>query len=143
MLFRRVLLALIFISGRSLAQDDSIERPEQEEFVSSITTSTTPDHMYHVKAGTVVPMVVVLGGASIYGMTIIYNKDKTPESKILSLNKNDVPSFDRFSAGWHDDNLDKISYYPFYAVMPLPLVLLADKRMKQDRGRIGLMYLEA
>jgi membrane-associated phospholipid phosphatase len=43
----------------------------------------------------------------------------------------------------HNDKLDKFSYIPFYAVMPLPLVLLADRGVQKDAGKVGLLYLEA
>ena len=39
--------------------------------------------------------------------------------------------------------MDRISYYPFYAVMPLPLILLFDKKVRKDAGSVGLLYLEA
>jgi hypothetical protein len=144
---RKYLLISLFIVYSAIAysataQEDTSdvkEEPSHQPFNNEMLRA----HMYHVNNAVDMPIVLALGGTSIYLMTIIYNKEPTPESVILGLDKNDIPAFDRRTAGWHDDNLDKMSYIPFYAVMPLPLVLLADKSMKPDRGRIGLMYLEA
>jgi membrane-associated phospholipid phosphatase len=144
MLFRNCLLLAILITYNTYAQDDTTNAGELERPLPiAVSDNIPPEHMYHVNNAVDMPIVLALGGTAIYALTIIYSKKNTPESVILNLNKNDVPSYDRWTAGWHDDNLDKISYYPFYGVMPLPLILLADKQIAQDKGRIGLMYLEA
>jgi membrane-associated phospholipid phosphatase len=99
--------------------------------------------VYNIKPAIDIPVTVALGAPSIYLLTIIFSKTPTPESEILKLDKNNVPAIDRWSAGWHDDKLDKLSYYPFYAVMPLPFLLLADRQIARDKGAVGLLYLEA
>ncbi len=138
------LLLALLITTCSYGQDDSATTiMEDEPKPATISKKKSSEHMYHVNNAVDMSLVVALGGTSIYGMSIIYNKTPTPTSVILNLDKNNVPSYDRWTAGWHDAEMDKVSYYPFYAVMPLPLILLADKDMKHDRGRIGLMYLEA
>jgi hypothetical protein len=146
MQLRYILLAGTFFTSAAFAQDDTagvIDRSEPEAVIDNTVDRNQVQHMYHINPAVSVPIVAVLGGTTIYAMTIIYNKPKTPESVILNLDKENIPAFDRWNAGWHDADMDRISYYPFYAVMPLPLVLLADKSMKHDRARIGLMYLEA
>ena len=102
-----------------------------------------PGKVYHMNYKVDVPIIVVGGAATIYSFTIIYTKKNTPVATIQALNKNDIPAFDRWATRYHDLNMDKISYYPFYGVMPLPLILLADKKMRKDAGSIGLLYLEA
>jgi membrane-associated phospholipid phosphatase len=79
----------------------------------------------------------------MYAFSKIYRKSPTPVSTILALDRNNVPAFDRWVTYNHNDRIDKFSYYPFYAVMPLPFVLLLDRRVSHDAGRVGLLYLEA
>ena len=147
MTLKNLLYLIIFIAFNVNAQEDTVadkQDYQETDFPGTFANAETKyEPMYHIKKGIDYPVILGFGGTSVYLMTIIYNKPKTPEADILKLNKNDVPEYDRWNAGWHDANLDQISYYPFYAVMPLPLLFLADKTMKNDRGRIGVLYLES
>ncbi|MCW3116007.1 MAG: phosphoesterase PA-phosphatase related protein [Chitinophagaceae bacterium] len=143
-----ILPLLLFLVLRVNAQEDtasviidSVKIEIPDSFVANKTRKS--ESIYHLKKGIDYPVVAVLGGTSIYLMMIIYSKPETPASVILNLNKNAIPPYDRWNAGWHDANLDKVSYYPFYAVMPLPLLFLADRKMKNDLGKIGVLYLES
>ena len=106
-------------------------------------TDRQADKMYRMKYGIDIPIIAVGGAATIYSFTIIYTKKNTPEATILALNKNNIPAFDRWATQYHDPNMDKISYYPFYACMPLPALLFIDKNMRKDAGQITTLYLEA
>lgn len=148
MRFVTCLLVSILLFSNSGAQEDNIADDSAEVSFKTIAIANKakmqpPERMYKINNAVTLPVIGVLGGGSIYGMTIIYSKEKTPEADILALKNEDIPEIDRWNAGWRDKQLDEISYYPFYAVMPLPLVLLADKKIAKDKGRIGLMYLEA
>ena len=101
------------------------------------------DKIYRMNYKVDVPIIVVGGVATLYSFTIIYTKKSTPVATIQALNKNNIPSFDRWATQFHDPAMDKASYYPFYAAMPLPLILLLDKKISKDAGRIGVLYLEA
>ncbi len=92
---------------------------------------------------TVVPIIVVGFTATAYAFSKIYTKTNTPDATIAALDKNNIPVFDRWATKYHDLNMDRISYYPFYAVMPLPAILFIDKKMRKDAGKISIMYLEA
>ncbi|HXS36530.1 MAG TPA: phosphatase PAP2 family protein [Flavipsychrobacter sp.] len=146
----KILLLAICFSHIGFAQEDSARelsstrKLQFEENEHAIVAEEMPkEHVYNIKYGIDVPITAVLGGTAVYMLPIIYSKKNTSVATIESLNKNDVPEIDRWTAGWHDANLDKASYYPFYAVMPLPIILLADKQIAPDKGRIGIMYLEA
>ncbi len=102
-----------------------------------------PQKIYKINYKTVVPIIVLGDAAVAYSFSVIYSKENTPEADILKLDKNNVPKFDRWATKYHDENLDKVSYYPFYAVMPLPAILFIDKKMRKNAGTIGLLYLEA
>ncbi|MCD6013152.1 MAG: hypothetical protein K0Q79_3014 [Flavipsychrobacter sp.] len=141
------LLAAVLLFTNVNAQEDDADDSTDGQFqaipVSKKDDVRPPERMYNINYAVTLPIIGVLGGGAIYGMTVIYSKEKTPEAEILALKKEDVPAIDRWNAGWRNKRLDEISYYPFYAVMPLPLLLLADKQIAKDKGRIGLMYLEA
>jgi membrane-associated phospholipid phosphatase len=143
-ILKKILFILLFFSCKLTAQDDtsSALRDDVSEAVIS-DNNPSPGKMYRIKKGIDIP--IVLGGFAWtgYAFSVIYTKKATPVSDILNLDKSKVPSFDRWNAGWHDGNMDKISYYPFYAVMPLPLVLLFDKSISKNAGSVGLLYLEA
>ncbi len=101
------------------------------------------DKVYRMNYKADLPIILVGGAATVYSFTLIYTKKATPVADILNLNKNNIPSFDRWATKFHDPTTDRISYYPFYAVMPLPLILLADKTIRKDAGNVGLLYLES
>jgi hypothetical protein len=144
MKLKSILCLVIFLSFNVNAQEDTTldkQNRDDNEIPATFVKNDKAayDHLYHIRKGIDYPIVLGLGGTSIYLLTIVYSKKPTPVEDILKLNKNDLPSYDRWNAGYHDANLDQISYYPFYAVMPLPLLFLADKTMKNDRGQIGVM----
>jgi membrane-associated phospholipid phosphatase len=145
MKMKGILLITMLMAFHAEAQQDSASSKDDDEQASPFAVQTLKpiDHIYHSNKAIDYPVTLVLGGTSIYLLTVVYSKKPTPVDQILKLNKNDLPAYDRWTAGWHDDNLDKASYIPFYAVMPLPLVLLADKRIAPDKGPLGVMYLEA
>jgi hypothetical protein len=90
-----------------------------------------------------VPITLVTAGWSGYAFTKIYSKPSSSPEEIYALRKENVNSFDRWAAGNWDEKVDKFSYIPFYAAMPLPLLLFLDKDIRRDAGKISLMYLEA
>ena len=146
---KKALFLVIFFALKLNAQE-AVKPPIDKATVISDTlaqnrkaTDRQKDKIYRMNYKVDIPIIVVGGAATIYSFTIIYTKKATPEATILALNKNNIPSFDRWATKYHDVNMDKISYYPFYAAMPLPLILLLDKKVSKDAGRIGLLYLEA
>jgi membrane-associated phospholipid phosphatase len=145
-MLKKLLFIFIFFAGKLSAQEPSNDRDSINayDFVPAHTLrEKEAARMYHLNYKVDVPIIVVGGAATLYSFTIIYTKKNTPVATIQALNKNDIPSFDRWATRYHDLNMDKISYYPFYAAMPLPLILLADKKISKDAGRIGMLYLEA
>jgi membrane-associated phospholipid phosphatase len=147
MMAKNILFITMLLATSVNAQIDPADSTAEAGPMKAINTVARMNKpggsVYHTKNAVDWPITVALGGPAIYLLTIIYSKSPTPESVILNLDKKNVPSIDRWSAGWHDANMDKASYYPFFAVMPLPLLLLTDKQIAGDKGTIGLMYLEA
>ncbi len=132
----------ILLSFFSFAQTDTID--------VSATTSipvTQPEaitsEVYKLRPKVDIPLSVITVGWSGYALSHIYSKDPSTDAQILALNKNDIPSIDRNGASVYDLKAKNASDYLFYGSMPLPLVLLADKEIRKDAGKIGFLYLQA
>jgi membrane-associated phospholipid phosphatase len=89
-----------------------------------------------------IPVTAALVAYPIYGMSKVYGRDDVPEDEVMALKITDINKFDRPIADNYDPDAAKVSDLFFYGSMPLPLVLLFDKRIRKDAGQIGLMYLE-
>ena len=134
------MLALI-ITVRGNAQQDSL-------IVDTISMNKaqepSPDQeVYNLRPAVDIPLTVATAGWSIYAFTKIYSKDPSTTEEILSLNKNDINSFDRWAADVYSDKAARSSDFFFYGSMPLPIILLADKDIRKDAAKIGFLYLEA
>jgi membrane-associated phospholipid phosphatase len=77
-----------------------------------------------------------------YAFTKIYNKPNIDSATVAGLNKDNVPAFDRWAVK-HSDAADAASNIPFYASIPYPIVLLADKDIRHDAARVYGLYWEA
>ena len=108
------------------------------------TGNKNNEKVYLINNAVDYPLTLVLGGTSVYLLTVVdYSKKPTSETDILNLNTNNLPVFDRSATTHHSANLANTSNYLFYSAMPLPLVLLADRKIAKDAGEIGVLYLEA
>lgn len=99
--------------------------------------------VYKLKPAVDIPITAIGAGWSGYAFTKIYSKDDSSPEQIAALNKNNINKFDRWAADVSSDNAASISNYPFYIAMPLPLVLMADKHIRKDAGKIAFLYLES
>ncbi len=138
---------MLFALNVRAQEDSSGAKDDDSNTYPSLADNKKHDRqankLYRLKYAIDVPIVVAGGLWTNYAFSVIYKKKRTPEAVILGLDRNNIPAFDRWVTYNHNDKLDKVSYIPFYAVMPLPLVLLADRRISRDAGRVGLLYLEA
>ena len=95
--------------------------------------------VYKIKNAVDIPITAVGMAWSLYALTKIYNKDPSGIDKIMSLKPSDVNGFDRWSIRPYSENADKISYYPFYAAMPLPLLLLLGEKTRKDFFKLSFL----
>jgi membrane-associated phospholipid phosphatase len=102
-----------------------------------------PQQVYTIKPAIDIPITAVGTAWSLFAFTKIYSKDPSSDEKILSLKKSNIPGFDRWAIRPFHDRADKISYYPFYASMPLPVFFLLDNKMRKDFFKLSFLYLEA
>jgi membrane-associated phospholipid phosphatase len=141
-----VVPAFLFVFASVRAQNDSaslpadtipIKQPEAKE------TKERPKEVYTLKPGVDIPVTAVGTGWSLFAFTQIYSKDPSDPESILALKKSNVNSFDRWGIRPYSKKIDDISYLPFYASMPLPVLFLFDNRMRKDIGKLSFLYLEA
>ncbi len=98
--------------------------------------------VYKLKAASDIPVTAIGTGWSLYAFSKIYSKDKSSEEKILSLDKNKIPSFDRRGAEIYHPDADNLGDMLFYGSMPLPIILMLDKEIRKDGLKVAVLYLQ-
>ena len=116
---------------------------KSETLIATQENKATSDEVYRLKPSVDIPLTTIGAGWSMYAFTKIYSKDPSTKEQILALNKNDINGFDRWGADVYSDKAANTSDFFFYGSMPLPLVLMLDKDIRRDAGKIGFLYLEA
>lgn len=114
-----------------------------DTLLAAQANEASSDEVYRLKPAVDIPVTTIGAGWSLYAFTKIYSKDPSTKEQILALNKNDINGFDRWAADVYNDKAAHSSDFFFYGSMPLPLVLLADREIRKDAGKIGFLYLEA
>ncbi|WP_074988327.1 phosphatase PAP2 family protein [Rufibacter roseus] len=82
-------------------------------------------------------------GMAVIGSSLILNKEPLTEADLISLDRRQVNSFDRFSTGYYSKNAKDLSDIPFYTSFALPLIFLADDQAVPQAPQIYLLYAEA
>ena len=86
---------------------------------------------YKIKAAVEVPLVVALGGFTVYNFSRISKKTSSDPLYVQTLSKANVNWFDRWGVHAYDKGMDNASYAPFFAAMPSPLLLfVADGKSR-------------
>ena len=141
--------ATIFLIGSYLhAQNDSILRVPEDSLAVIVPTpeikqaTAERTDVYKIKPAVDIPLTVAAGGWSLYAFTQIYSKPRSSEEEILALNVSDINSFDRKAVRPFSESLDKITYYQFFSVMPMPFVFLTGKNTRKDFFKLTFLYLE-
>lgn len=133
---------LPFIFFALICSIDSFAQQTDSASISMVQTPATKNAVYKIKPWVDIPVAIVVDAFSFYGMSVIYGRDPVPESEILALNKNDINSFDRPITNNYSVKAKEASDLFFYSSMPLPLLLLFDKKIRKDGLNVGLLFLE-
>ncbi|MGZ8540721.1 MAG: phosphatase PAP2 family protein [Chitinophagaceae bacterium] len=99
--------------------------------------------VYKLKAASDIPITAIGTGWSLYAFSKIYSKDKSSEEKIMSLDKKNIPSFDRHGADVYHPKADELGDMLFYGAMPLPILLMLDKEIRKDGIKVAILYLQS
>ena len=134
----------------SIFAQDSLNVPQASAPLVDTTLANVPivhtkiNHpVYKLKPGVDIPVFAVGAGWSAYAFTKIYNKEHSTEEDILALDKNNINWFDRWAVRPFSESIDRASYYPFFAAMPLPFLFLTGEQTRKDFFKLGFLYLEA
>jgi len=141
-----VVPAVLFVFASVSAQNNSASLPADTIPTKQPETKEIkekPKEVYTLNPAVDIPVTAIGTGWSLYGFSQIYSKDPSNEESVLALKKSDVNRFDRWGIRPYSKKIDDISYIPFYASMPLPVLFLFDKRMRKDIGKLSFLYLEA
>jgi len=109
---------------------------------STNKSSNQITEIYRIKYTWEVPVTSVASGITLYNFAKISDKSDPTEQQLDALNRNNVNVVDRWSIHPYSNKLDQISYIPFYLAIPLPLLFLADRKMRKDFFRLSYLYVE-
>jgi membrane-associated phospholipid phosphatase len=99
--------------------------------------------VYRLNLPVDLPVTIAGTAWSLFAFTKIYNKDSSTAAEILALDKNDIAKYNRWGVNYYSPEALSTSNIFFYGAMPLPLLLLADKKIRHDAGKVGLLFMEA
>jgi membrane-associated phospholipid phosphatase len=100
--------------------------------------------IYRIKPGTDIPILVAGAAWDLYGFAQISKKEDASPATVENLKKSDINWFDRWAVRPYNKSVDNLSYVPFYAAVPAPLLLFAiDRRMRKDYLKLTFLYGEA
>jgi len=101
--------------------------------------------VYHLNYWVDIPLTAVAAVTASLGAVAVDNKSPLDSLTIIGLDANDINRFDR-SATWQDADFAptarRISDVTLAVSNMLPLLLLVDKKIRQDWGDLLLLYLE-
>lgn len=98
---------------------------------------------YHTRFAVEVPVLVAEGAVSSFGIYRSMQRDGLTNPELAALNKNDIPSFDRFSAGYYSDKFQTAGDLLCYPTLVIAPGLLALNPAARGRyGQVVVLYLE-
>ena len=101
---------------------------------------TSPYHTRFVVDG---PITLGLAGVNTVGLLLIRTKTGLSDQAALTIDKAKVPAFDRFSAGYYNENYRTVSDYLLAgSLVVAPAALAFDPSIRGHAGQIGALYLQ-
>ena len=98
---------------------------------------------YHTRFAVDGPIMLGLGGISAFGLYRVQQKSGLSDAGLAALRKEDVPSFDRFSAGWYSDRAQTASDLLCYPTLVIaPGLLALNKDVRSHYGQVLGLYVE-
>ena len=108
-------------------------------------TDSLDQKIYNVRAVVDIPITVGAFALNYVGLRILQQKTPLDSMTIVNLDPNNVNAFDRCATqqdAAYAETAVKISDYGMYASFALPLLFLADKKVRKDWAPLFLLYLE-
>ncbi|RYG48927.1 MAG: phosphatase PAP2 family protein [Chitinophagaceae bacterium] len=89
--------------------------------------------------------LTILGAGAVVnavGFYIITSKDRLTPEQALAADKQNIPKFDRWSAGYYNPDAKLASDFLAYGSLTFPLILLADPKVREHKVPVYMMYLQ-
>jgi membrane-associated phospholipid phosphatase len=120
------LMALV-ISSSTLAQAPAVKE-------------ASPYHTTLIKDGAIIAGSI---GLNFLGYSLIQNKRNLTPAELANKTIDNVPFFDRSSAGYYSEKADDDSYIPFQASFAMPVLMaLINKNERHKFGQVMVLYTE-
>ena len=134
------LLFVVFSLSKVFSQDSSIS-PIERNIKNSNTHSETT---YHTSFKKDAPVIILGVGLTYLGSTLIKNEKPLTNAELATKTIDKIPFFDRSSAGFYSDKINKDSYIPFLGSFIMPLAMIAlNKNESRNAAKILVMYVES
>ena len=89
------------------------------------------------------PVTLGLTAVNTAGLLLIRAKTGLSDQAALTINKANVPAFDRFSAGYYDEGYRTVSDYMLIgALIGAPAALALNSGVRARTGQVGGLYLQ-
>jgi hypothetical protein len=98
---------------------------------------------YHTRFAVDGPIILGLGAVSGFGLYRVQQKSGLSDTELAALRKEDVPSIDRFSAGYYSESAQTASDYLCYGTLVLaPGLLALNPAVRSRYGQVAALYVE-
>jgi hypothetical protein len=98
---------------------------------------------YHTRFAVDGPVSLGLGAVSLFGLYRVQQKSGLSDVELAALRKEDVPSFDRFSAGWYSESAQLASDLLCYPTLVIaPGLLALNDNVRGRYGQVLGLYLQ-
>lgn len=98
---------------------------------------------YHTRFAVEAPVILAEGAISGFGIYRSMQREGLTNTELAALTKNDIPSFDRFSAGYYSDKFQTagdLLCYPSLVIAPGLLAL--NPAARGHYGQVVVLYIE-
>lgn len=107
------------------------------------TAQQTSSSPYRTSFAVDAPITLGLGAVGGLGLYLVQQKSGLNDTELVALNKNDVPKFDRFTAGNYSDQAQTIGDFLTYGSLGVaPGLLALDQDIRGRYGQILGLYLQ-
>ncbi|WBA40642.1 phosphatase PAP2 family protein [Hymenobacter canadensis] len=99
---------------------------------------------YQTRFAVDAPITGGLAALSVAGLLLVQKKDGLTDAQLAALNKNDIPKFDRFSAGYYSETAQTagdLIVYPSLLIAPGLLAL--DQDVRSRYGQVLGLYFQS
>jgi hypothetical protein len=98
---------------------------------------------YHTRFAVDAPVVAGLGAISGLGIYLSQQRSGLTNAELAALNKKDIPSFDRFSAGYYSEHAQTTSDFLCYGTLVVaPGLLILKPAIRNRYGQVLALYVQ-